>query len=392
MSVKKKILPLRFFQKHGFKVIGSLVLFLLIFLSIPQGRALTKALLTTPELINNSPIRPLRFFTSEPIVNEVSFKSRNQPITADLYLPQKRGRFPAVVLDLGLDIDKKDPRVQKIAEAFARNGLIVLAPNIPSLTERRLTINTKEDLISAFEYLETQNNVKKDKIGIIGFCTSGGIALLAAEDPQIRDKVDFILTVNPYFDLKSLYKALTLREVEDQKWTPHFKSVEVYNRETILLLKNANDIVTLTEHLVRIPPEDLSNGNFPQLTKKEKGLISSDALFVYDGLTNKDPKKADYYLENASSSQKEFLKNVSPSTEINKLKAKTFIFADKNFTYIPYTEGILLRDALPDNQYVYSETSILPTTQLASGLSLKNYAREGYKVLSFLYSFFREST
>src|SRR5438067_11451988 len=43
------------------------------------------------------------------------------------------------------------------------------------------------DLDAAFHYLQSQSNVKKDRIGAIGWCMGGGYALqLAIDQPSLR--------------------------------------------------------------------------------------------------------------------------------------------------------------------------------------------------------------
>ncbi len=384
----------RFMKNKIAKILLVLTAILLVFFISPIGRTTAKTLIILPEFIPNSPVKIIDIFTPKPVVKEVVFTSGSRDIYADLWLPKEKGRFPAAVLHLGIDVDRKDPRVQKLADAFARTGVATLVPNIPSLSGRRVLAKAKNDLIASFEFLKSQPNVRTEKLGFIGFCASGGLVFLAAEEPEIAEQVRFVVTVNPYYDLASLYENITLRRIKDNgeiyDWQPNFKTVEIYNRETIGLLEDASEREILNARLTLIGEEKLEEGDFALLTPSELKGLSKEAKFTYDLLTNKDPDKVLFYKENATTAQKNFIKELSPSTNIDKLKAKPFILMDENNIYIPYTEAELLDKALEGRDHLFVETKILPAGDLAKRLPLKDYFGEAVKIFRFVYSVLAE--
>jgi len=372
------------------KIIWALVILIVAVIITPWGRAFYKTLIILPEFIPNSPIKTANFLTKKPIIKEVQFQSYERTIDADLWMPKTPGKHPAAVLHLGVDIDRKDERAQKLANAFSRSGIAILVPNIPSLSSRRILKEGKEDLISSFQYLNSQAGIKQNGIGFVGFCASGTLVLLAAQDPRISDHTQFVVTINPYFDLSSLYKSLTTRQIEDNghtfTWQPDPKTVEIYNRETINLLGNKGDIEILQKYLVSPDSELLKSGNFQPLSEKEINTFSKEGRFTYDLLTNKDPNKVSYYLENVNTGQKNFLKDTSPSTNIGNLKAKIYILSDKNNIYIPYTEAEALHLALANKDHSFSETKLIPAGNLANNLPLKESLVEFLKIYKFIWS------
>ena len=383
-------------KKRNSKIIWIILAILVFVLVTPWGRTFYKTLIILPEFIPNSPIKTINLLTPTPQIKEVEFKSQDKTIFADLYLPKTRGKYPAAVLHLGVDIDRKDERIQKLANVSARSGIATLVPNIPSLHNRRVLTETKDDLISSFDYLKSQPNINKKKLGFIGFCASGGLVILAAEDLKINDQVNFIVAVNPYYDLKSLYKNITLRQIEDEgkiiSWQPHFKTVEIYNRETINALEREKDKEILNKHLTFIDQALFETGKFGSLSQSELIQLTQEAKFTYESLTNKDQDKVSYYLEKATSDQKKLLEELSPSTNLDKLKAKIFILMDKNNIYIPYTEAKLLDKALLEKDHLFADTKILPTGDLTQHLPSKDYVGETLKIFRFLYSVLLEIT
>src|SRR3989344_5391010 len=115
------------------KIIWAILVLMVAVIITPWGRAFYKTLIILPEFIPNSPVKITDFLTKDPIIKEVEFKSEDRTIYADIWYPNSSGKRPAAVLHLGIDIDRKDPRAQKLANAFARSGIITLVPNAPSL-------------------------------------------------------------------------------------------------------------------------------------------------------------------------------------------------------------------------------------------------------------------
>ena len=118
-------------------------------------------------------------------------------LLADLYTPKDaQGKLAAIAVS-GPFGATKEQSSGLYAMRMAERGFVTLAFD-PSYTgessgEPRRTaspdINT-EDFMAAVDYLSVQENVDADKIGVIGICGWGGIALnAAAADPRIKATV-----------------------------------------------------------------------------------------------------------------------------------------------------------------------------------------------------------
>ena len=118
-------------------------------------------------------------------------------LAADLYTPKGvEGKLAAIAVS-GPFGATKEQSSGVYAMRMAERGFVTLAFD-PSYTgessgEPRRTaspdINT-EDIMAAVDYLSKQENVDAEKIGVIGICGWGGIALnAAAADPRIKATV-----------------------------------------------------------------------------------------------------------------------------------------------------------------------------------------------------------
>lgn len=132
----------------------------------------------------------------------VTFKSGAETASGLLVTPEGAGPFPAVVVIhewWGLD-----DWVKEQARALAREGYVALAPD---LYRGKVTSKQEEahqlmmglspdravrDLKAAVGFLEARRDVKKDRIGVIGWCMGGRYALeLATQEPGLAAVVAY---------------------------------------------------------------------------------------------------------------------------------------------------------------------------------------------------------
>ena len=135
-------------------------------------------------------------------------------LAADMYTPKNAvGKLPAVAVS-GPFGAVKEQSSGLYAQQLAERGFLTIAFD-PSFTgesggmPRRVAspdINV-EDFSAAVDFLEVHQNVDVDRIGILGICGWGGIAIQAAiNDPRIKATVASTMydmtrvTANGYFD------------------------------------------------------------------------------------------------------------------------------------------------------------------------------------------------
>lgn len=155
-------------------------------------------------------------------------------LVADMYTPKNAsGKLPALAVS-GPFGAVKEQSSGLYAQEMAERGFLTIAFD-PSYTGESAgfprymqspDVNT-EDFQAAVDYLSTLENVDADKIGIIGICGWGGIALNAAAiDPRIKVTVASTMydlsrvAGNGYFDAsdnEELRLALANQRTEDYK-------------------------------------------------------------------------------------------------------------------------------------------------------------------------------
>jgi carboxymethylenebutenolidase len=104
-----------------------------------------------------------------------------------LAMPEGEGLFPAVIMVhewWGIT-----PELIEMADRLAEQGYIVFAPDtyrgattslVPTALFLRLTVpeeRVDSDMMAAYDYLTSLPQVDANKIGVLGFCYGGGVAL-----------------------------------------------------------------------------------------------------------------------------------------------------------------------------------------------------------------------
>ena len=169
---------------------------------------------------------------------KVSFRNRyGITLAADLYMPRNvNGKLPAIAVS-GPFGAVKEQSAGLYAQTMAERGFLTIAFD-PSYTGESggfpryvasPDINT-EDFCAAVDYLSTRDDVDSERIGIIGICGWGGMAVNAAAiDTRIKAAVTSTMydmsrvNANGYFDAMDanaryeLRKQLNARRTDDAK-------------------------------------------------------------------------------------------------------------------------------------------------------------------------------
>lgn len=172
--------------------------------------------------------------------SKISFHNRyGITLVADLYIPKdsENSKLPAIAVS-GPFGAVKEQSSGLYAQILAERGFITIAFD-PSYTgesggEPRYVaspdINT-EDFCAAVDYLSTRDDVDSDRIGILGICGWGGMALNAAAiDTRIKATVAVTMydmsrvNANGYFDSMDADARYELRRQLNEQRTEDYRN------------------------------------------------------------------------------------------------------------------------------------------------------------------------
>lgn len=271
-----------------FKYLIFVFVFLAIFLAVFQKTLAThlKVFFLLTQEFPQIKIKPLGWVTPQPQQQTVELENLNgHPVVVDMFSPGQK-RYPAVILTMGVKTAEKDkPVILGFAQTLARLGYVVAWPRLKILDEGVSQMEEPETFLTIFEYLERHPQVLPQRISFIGFSVGSSIAMVAAQDSQIAEKVHGFVFFGGYYDL--------------------------------------------FDYLVSLESKIASFGGEEITWEPAEGATSH----LQEILENVDP-------------QREKLEKLNPAKNINNFQARIFILHERSDSYVPYLESAKLNQAL----------------------------------------------
>ncbi|HEY4052934.1 MAG TPA: dienelactone hydrolase family protein [Terriglobales bacterium] len=131
---------------------------------------------------------------------DVSYKSGDETVKGILYTPEGKGPFPAIIVIhewWGLNDWVKEEASKLSDQGYVALAVDLYRGKVATTPDEAHEImrgvpedRAQRDLHAAYEYLEAQPDVKKNRIGAIGWCMGGGYSLdVALQEPDLAADV-----------------------------------------------------------------------------------------------------------------------------------------------------------------------------------------------------------
>jgi len=164
---------------------------------------------------------------------------RGGQLRARLYVPHGASDR-AMLLVPGVHAAGVDePRLVQFARDLASVRHTVLTVELTDLTHYRITPRTTDMIEDAAVWLSNQRDLARDgRVGMMGISFAGGLSIIAASRPPLRDRVAFVMSFGGHGDLpRTLRYLCTGVEADGSKRPPHDYGV------VIILLSVADQVV-----------------------------------------------------------------------------------------------------------------------------------------------------
>jgi dienelactone hydrolase len=184
-------------RKRHYKLAALCIILLLLLsaLAWPFVRAHLQSIAVL-DLVAGKPVPALlRRIITEPIsTQDITLLTSNGPIRARLYTPQNHPDAPAIAVlhgvhHLGMD----EPRLIAFASAMSSCGVRVLTPELPDIKDYHVGANSIATIGDSAKWMAERSGNKP--VGVMGLSFSGGLALLAASDPQWHPSIKFVVAI-----------------------------------------------------------------------------------------------------------------------------------------------------------------------------------------------------
>ena len=288
------------------------------------ARVAVETLLLLPALFPSAPVDPLALIAA-PARTERTYAYTAGTVDSVVFHPPFGGRHGAILLLLGAgDLPRSDLAVH-FAQALARLGVVTMLPESSGMLAERLTFDEVDAIRVSLDAVRGEQDVDAGRLGLVGLSASGGLSIVAAAQPDLRDEVRFVNSFGSYDDAFTLLVDVGSRSIDldgqIRAWQPEARTLEVVDNSLVAAGVDQAD------------REELVGG-----TTRER------ATHITNGFTGE---------------VRERLARVSPSLHLSEVGAHLYLMHDRDDTFIPFTESRdLVERAAPGLVVRYTEFSI----------------------------------
>jgi pimeloyl-ACP methyl ester carboxylesterase len=261
----------------------------------------------------------------------------------------------------------------RFATELAHQGALVLTPELADLADYRITGRGRDVLALAVRELnERCKPLREDKVGLIGFSFAGGLSVLAAEEPSVAARLDYVASVGGYVDLARVRGFLLTDTVVSPTGVEHRKAHEY------------GIAVLLYEHLSAFVPKT----DLPLMTAAVRAWLHEDRALAWRLASRRTTEAAeDVFVSLANGrwekirprlqelTQKEDVRALSPGPGLATLKVPGYFLHGSGDSVIPPEETLFAGVALRDKPHLALVSPLLEHVELNATKGATDAAR-----------------
>jgi len=271
-------------------------------------------------------------------------------VPTTLVRPARRGPWPALVFVNGVTArGRHHPEVQRLARALARAGYVTAVPDLPGLSSGELTQRLVRAAVAVTAETAARTDVLGGRAGLFGVSLGASVALLAAEDPELRDSVSVVGGLAPYANLANVLRLATTGTYADRG-----RLLEYRASETLTLVAARSIVAGLPEQpdrgrVSKLLPAITDEVHDPlhDLETLRPGEFTRPARTVVELLVNRDPDRFDELYAALPTHMREEIERLSPLTGAARLRAPVELASAPRDGYFPLEESRALLRVLP---------------------------------------------
>lgn len=297
--------------------------------------------------------RLLRFLESPPATSQIQTRDLTLPagratLRARAYLPAHPQHAPVLLLIPGvhhLGID--EPRLRAFSRALAREGVLVLTPELPGIADYR--IEPADVALIGDSALAARDLTGAPRIGVMGLSFSGGLALIAAAEPQYSDALHYVIAVGAHDSMQRVARfyatgRMTFPDGASQPFAPHDYGplVMVYEHPEDYV---APDQTAAVRSVLR-----------PFLYEDEKSARAALATLPdplrseIDAWISQKPSNLGALILAEAEKRRDDMARVSPHGNLAGLRARVLLLHGAGDNVIPPAELLFLEHDIPPSQ------------------------------------------
>ena len=342
------------------RALAALLVLLTIVAALPTAHSFLRATAFTADVVLQLPMRPLAWATHAPSIEDIKWSGEVEG-RGQLTLPEGDNERPAIILVLGADpAPADDERVLSLTGGLARIGFVVLLTESDDLNAAVVLPSEIPRLVGAFERLEAHPRVNEQEIGYVALSAGGSLAIVAASQPEIADRVAYVVALGPYYDAETLAASVTSYSFRGPEGVEEWEPAGIARR------------VVRNTLLAGLPEADRAAIEAGEATQSAGGAAVAELL----QLPTLD--RAGELIASLPSAQRAHLEAVSPRYAIDGLRAPLYLLHDRSDEFIPWTESEAMAEAHePD---IYHRLDLFQHVEPDPG-NVEHMLRDGWRIL-----------
>lgn len=289
---------------------------------------------------------PWQQVTGAPVTVAEEWPVDDRRVSVDVYMPAREPRAALVLTPGAAVLGRNEPRLQALARSTARAGFIVAVPELPAV--RRLALSRADADILADALRAVHRRWSTLPLGIAGISYGVGPAVIAALEPDLNGKVDFILSVGGYHNTDEVIRFITTgtyRRIGDGRL--HRRAPWQYGRWAFMManahrLRDPHDADLLQQAARRKLEDPLA------ATSDLRARMGPAARSVLDLIENSDADKVVPLLAALPESIRQEIDALNLALyDVGSLKARLVLIHGRDDAMIPFTESEALAAAGP---------------------------------------------
>lgn len=288
----------------------------------------------------------VRRLTPEPRTEEIEIEG----VPVEVVRPRGRGPWPAWVFVNGAHpLRRREPIVHLLAQGLARAGYVAVVPDLPGLGTGEITRGTLDAVVAVVEAAANRPDVRDGRVAICGASAGASLALIAAEQTGLRDRVTVVAAVTPWARLDKIVGLATTGHYEEGGVLVAYPVSallrRVVARSLVAALAPCEGREDLLAAMRCVESDDVDACE--ELRRIDSSRLGLHAHAVVSLLVNDDPARfADLYAA-LPAEVTALVNTLSPLTAASSLTSKVELVRPPVDPYFPLEEAVTLAGSLP---------------------------------------------
>ena len=268
--------------------------------------------------------------------------------------PRGEGPWPALFFVNGVVTEGRElPEVRRIAEGLARAGYLVVVPDLPGLRRGEIRPETVHETLEVAREISERPDAREGGVGLVGVSTGATLALIAAGDGELAQRVSVVAGVAPYTDVRTVLSTATTGyyraasgEMVPYEVDPFLAGA--ITQSLVSTLPPSRDRDTLLDELEevdRLHPEFLA----------ELSGMGPEAASVAELLENRDPDRFDGLYAGLPDGVRTKMEELSPLAGERRLDVPVELISGPRDKYFPVSESRAVVRIAPQARVTVSE-------------------------------------